>query len=168
MPAIARGSNARSRRRNRSPSPTQDGIEEADTTQRSKGDDVEDDVEEQQPRRGNRAKSVKAERAASTANGASGSRRRQANGVNGAHEESASQNGDAEQEEDEDDIINVDNFGDHPLLRADASRISGMATNEWAQLERNVMTSMKKLVKEIGVVFADSSVSRGDISEDVN
>lgn len=166
MPAIARGSSARSRRRN--PSPTQDDIEEADATQRSRADDVEEDAEEdeQRPRRGARAKSVKSERA-STVNGASGSRKRKSDGARTSQERGANQNVDVGQDEDEDDIINVEDFGDHPLLRSDMSKISGMATSEWSQLERNVMNSMKKLVKEIGVVFADASVMRGDIAEEV-
>ena len=174
MPAIARGSGGRSRRRN--PSPTQDGIEEVDTTQRSRGDDVEDvDAEEQPPpRRGSRAARVKAGKVAAAAeNGASGSRRRQANGANGVHragaeEESASYNGVADEEEDEDNIINVDDFGDHPLRRSDMPQISGMAQNEWESLERNVKNSIFKLAKDIGAVFADASEVRGEIGEEVS
>ena len=63
MPAIARGSRARSGRRQQA----EEGIEEGDPTQRSRGEEVEDAEEEHQPSRASRKNSKTSK--ASKANG---------------------------------------------------------------------------------------------------
>ena len=88
----------------------------------------------------------------------------------GTEGESASFNGAAndEEDDDDDDIINVDDFGDHPLPKSDVPMISGMARNEWDSLALHVKTSIFKLTKEIGAVFADASEIKGEIGEEVS
>ncbi|KAI5122435.1 hypothetical protein M0805_008748 [Coniferiporia weirii] len=161
MPAISRGSSVRSRRRQMS----EDNIEEEDPTQRSRTEDVEEgDGEEEngeaeeQPRRASK-KAKKTTRARSEReNGKERSRRRNRDEEEEEEEEKEGDeevNADMGQEEDMGLAIDIENFQDQPLSKADSSKVTAIAS-DWQTILRNVQGTAFKVAAEVAVAMAEA------------
>ena len=148
MPAIARGSSARSRRRQLS----EDNIEDGYPTQRSRTEDVED-AEEAQPSRISR-KNSKAPKSSTNANGLNTKAKR-------GRTEEAGASGDDEEENQQDGALPIDikNFKDQPLLRADSRKISAVA-QDWEQIRRNMRSTSLPLVEQVAVAMAEAGENK--------
>lgn len=143
MPAIARGSSARSRRRQ----PSEDNIEDGDPTQRSRSEDVED-AEEAQPARVRSRKSS----GLSKAEKAKGKKR-----VSSSRRDEEEQESD--QDEDEDTGIDIENFRDQKLSRADATKIVAMS-DDFKSMLRTMRRSTFPLIEDIAVALAEAGENR--------
>ncbi|KAL5501517.1 hypothetical protein ACEPAH_8777 [Sanghuangporus vaninii] len=143
MPSIARGSSARSRRRQTS----EDNIEDGDPSQRSRTEDVEDAEEEQQ--------SVRVSK-----ENAKASKKKRANSKRKRTEESD----DREPEEDNSKeafalAIDIQNFQDKPLSKTDARKISALAA-DWEQIKRNLRTASFPQAEQVAVAMAEAGESK--------
>ncbi|THG97623.1 hypothetical protein EW145_g7580 [Phellinidium pouzarii] len=152
MPAIARGSSARSRRRQTS----EDNIEEGESTQRSRVEDVEEedgrDEEEQPHRRAGRVtKNMGSERRKLSTKSVRKRRAREK-----TNEEEGGEEDKEEQEQKEDDLdIDIEKFEDQSLTKTDGEKISLIAS-DWQQVLRNVQNTAIKVAGEVAVAMAEA------------
>lgn len=126
-------------------------IEEDRPSQPRENDQVdEDEDEDEQPRR--RANGVKKEKKLGNS-----SRR-------GAPPQHKDENADGEADlDDEDDKIDIDNFQDQPIAKADVKKLMGIA-QDWNVLEKTIRLHWE-VVKDTGVAMADAA--EGDDAEEV-
>lgn len=126
----SRKSNGRSSRRR---DPSSDGIEDAQASQRQiAGDDELEDEEEEQPRRSKKGKSIARE-------------------VGSDAEENG---GDEEDELEDDGRIDVNNFRDQPLIKTEAGKIKGVAS-DWAVVRTQSQNTVKEFMNGVGTSLAD-------------
>ena len=143
MPAISRGSSARSRRRQAS----EDNIEDGDPSQRSRTEDVED-ADEEQPT----ARTSKANAKASSKKKQKSKRKRT--------EESEDADSDGEGSNETSALaIDIQNFQNKPLPKADARKISAVAS-DWEQIRRNLRTSTFPQAEQVAVAMAEAGESK--------
>ena len=114
--------------------PSSDGIEEAQASQRRivNNDELEDE-EEERPKRS-----------------AKGRKRNPARAMGSEAEES----GYDDEELEDDSRIDVNNFKDRPLIKAEAGKIKGVAS-DWENIRTQSQNTVKGLMDNVGTSLAD-------------
>ena len=114
--------------------PSSDGIEEIQASQRriANNDELEDEVEEQ-PKRSTKG------------------RKGNPAGAMGSETE---ESGYEDEELEDDSRINVNNFKDQPLIKAEAGKIKGVAS-DWENIRTQSQNTVKGLMDNVGTSLAD-------------
>lgn len=133
--AVASSSRQKSSgRSSRRRDPSSDGIEDAQVSQRRiASDDELEDEEEEQPRRSAKGKKGKPTREIGS---------------------EAEDDGDEDDELEDDGRIDVNNFKDQPLIKTEAGKIKGVAS-DWANIRTQSQNTVKGLMDNVGTSLAD-------------